>query len=140
MESGLENKGVAQILIVDDNPVMREAIALIVDHEEDLSICGEAGNISEALSQCDSLSPDLALIDVSMKGEDGLDLVVRLKETAPDVNTVVFSLHDEAEYIDRARDLGAGGYAIKSGGPEMMLKCIRTVLEGQRYFAPADPL
>ena len=124
----------ARILVVDDNPTVREAIAILIETEDDLSICGEAHNVANALEQCETLHPDLALIDVSLKGEDGLDLVRRLLECVPSVRAVVLSLHDEPFYINGAREAGAQGYVSKSEGPQPMLDCIRRVLGGHSRF------
>ena len=132
--------GMTQILIVDDNLVIREAVALIIETEIDLEICGEAQSISEALEQCELLQPDLAMVDLSLKGEDGLDLIRRLKKCAPAVQCIVFSLHDESCYIDGAREAGARGYAIKSSGSEALLSCIHRVCDGQSSFATPEPL
>ena len=131
---------VARILVVDDNPAMREAIAIVLEDEEDLALCGESHGIADALEKCEQLHPDLALIDISLKGEDGLDLVRRLAATAPSVLTVVFSLHDDAPNIDLAREAGARGFAVKSQGSEQMLARIRAVLAGESSFAtPGAP-
>jgi len=124
----------ARILVVDDNPTMRHAIAFIIRDEPDLSVCGEAPSIADALQECDTLQPDLALVDISLRGEDGLDLVKRLQKRTPAVRCVVFSLHDEPFYIDRARAAGAHGYVIKSAAPQQMLDCIRQVLHGKSHF------
>jgi len=138
MGTGHDKTRVARIFVVDDNPTMRHAIAFIIQEEHDLTVCGEAPNIADALQQCDTLQPDLALIDISLKGEDGLDLVKRLKACAPSVRTVVFSLHDEPFYVDKARAAGAQGYVIKSGAPQQILDCIRQVLGGQSRFVHPD--
>jgi len=115
---------------------MREAIAIVVGDEHDLRICGEAHCIADALEQCETLQPDLALIDISLKGEEGLDLVRRLKEVAPSLCTVVLSLHDEARYINGAREAGAEGYVSKGEPPQELLKCLRRVLAGHSRFPP----
>ncbi|MDA0989808.1 MAG: response regulator transcription factor [Verrucomicrobia bacterium] len=128
-----------RILVVDDHLVMRETIVFVINSEPDLEVCGEAEGIEEAIARCNSLRPDLALVDVSLKGDDGLDLVRRLQACAPPIATVVFSLHDEPFYIEEARDAGAGGYAVKSDGPQQMLACIRGVLDGGRHFSRLGP-
>ena len=140
MDTKLDSMTVTRILIVDDNPTMREAIAMIVENTADLSICGEARNISEALEQCEALLPDLALVDLSLKGEDGLELIRCLGKSTPAVRCVVFSLHDEPYYIDGARAAGARGYAIKSSGPKALLACLRSVRDNHNSFAsPEQP-
>ena len=135
MDTKLDSMTVTRILIVDDNPTMREAIGMIVENTADLSICGEARSISEAVEQCETLHPDLALVDLSLKGEDGLELIRRLGKCAPAVRCVVFSLHDEPFYIDGARTAGAQGYAVKSLGPKALLACLRSVVDNHNSFA-----
>ena len=140
MNTKLDSMTATRILIVDDNPAMREAIAMIIENTADLSICGEARNISESLEQCEALHPDLALVDLSLKGEDGLDLIRRLGKCAPAVRCVVFSLHDEPYYIDGAREAGAQGYVVKSSGPGELLACLRSVRDNHNSFAsPGQP-
>lgn len=112
---------------------------MIIEGEGDLSVCGEASDIQGALASCDANDPDLALIDISLKGEDGLDIVKKMRSHAPSVRTAVFSLHDEAIHIERAREAGAGGYALKSDGPRKLLECIRHVLAGKQSFPLLDP-
>ena len=134
MDIQLDSMTMTRILVVEDNPSMREAIAMIVESESDLSVCGEAQCISEAVEQYEKLHPDLALIDLSLKGEDGLDLIKILSECAPPVSSVVFSLHDEAYYINGAREAGARGYAVKSAGLSELLRCMRSVRDGESCF------
>ncbi len=128
----------ARILIVDDNSSMREAISIILEDEPDLVVCGEASDISEATKQCEALQPHLALVDLSLQGEDGLELIKYFREREPELRTVVLSLHDEQLYIDGARDAGAHGYVIKTEDPDDILACIRGVLRGDDRFPPAD--
>lgn len=140
MNTKLGNIAMARILIVDDSPTMRQAITIIVENEQDLNVCGEACCIADALEQCEALQPDLALIDISLKGEDGLDLVRRLRECAPSVYTIVFSLHGEPRYIAQAREAGAHGYARKDEGPGELLACMRDALNGNSSFSrPEQP-
>lgn len=122
------------ILLVDDNPAMRAAVATIFGDEPDLCICGEAHDIGGALAHCETLKPDLALIDISLRGEDGLDLVRRFARDGFAVRPVVFSLHNEAHYIDDAREAGALGYICKTDEPAAMLAAVRRVLAGESHF------
>jgi DNA-binding NarL/FixJ family response regulator len=134
MDIRLDSGAMTRILVVEDNLSMREAIAMIVESESDLSVCGEAQCISEAVEQCEKLHPDLALIDLSLKGEDGLDLIKLFRESTPSMSSVVFSLHDEVCYINGAREAGARGYAIKSAGLSKLLACMRSVRDGKSCF------
>ncbi len=140
LNTGLDNVAKSRILIVDDNPTVRGAITLILNSEPDLSVCGEAHNVAEAIERSEALLPDLALIDISLKGDNGLDLARHLREHAPSVRMVALSLHDDGSHIDGARRAGCHGYAIKGQGPETLLACIRGVLGGHEYFAdPEQP-
>ena len=124
----------ARILVVDDNPAMRRAISIILEGEEDLCVCGEAQGIEDGLEQFNSLQPDVVLVDISLRGEDGLDLVRRLETCAPSIPKIVFSLHHEPFYMQQAREAGARGYVVKSEDPRQIVACIRTVLdEGTRW-------
>jgi DNA-binding NarL/FixJ family response regulator len=125
----------SRILVVDDNSSIREAIALIIEEAHDLMICGEASSIAEALTQSEILMPDLALVDLSLKGGgDGIALIRQLCQRAPSMSSVVFSLHDEAFYIDAAREVGAKGYVIKGTPPKELITCLRQVSNGQNCF------
>lgn len=124
----------ARILVVDDNPAVRESVAIIIDGEEDLSVCGQSHCIDDALRQGKELQPDLALVDISLRAENGLDLVSLYREELPSIRSVVFSLHDEAFYIDAAREAGAQGYVIKGGSFQQMFHCLRRVLQGHSCF------
>ncbi len=140
MDKAFGEDGIARILVVDDNPSMREAVALIIEEEHDLCVCAEANCIAEALAECETLQPDLAMVDLSLKGEDGLALIKHLADHTPHIATVVFSLHDEPFYINGARSAGARGYVIKSEGADSMLACLRTVLGGGHCFtSPGEP-
>ena len=128
MEPHTNIDGPIRVLMVDDNASTRRAIEIIVEDEEDICLCGEAEAIAPALEQCEALQPDLALVDLSLKGENGLELVQSIRSRFPAIRVVVFSLHDEKHYIDLARGAGAHGYAVKSGGPEELLTAIRAAL------------
>lgn len=139
MNADPDGMSTARILVVDDNATVRSAIAVILEDEQDLSVCGEAENIADAIALCETRQPDLALIDISLRGESGLELVRHLRERAPDMRTVVFSLHDEMRHIDGARKAGAHGYASKGEGLDALLDCVRTVLKGDSCFATGKP-
>ena len=129
-----EDAQMSRILLVDDNTSVREAISIILEDESDLTISGEANDVGEAKAKCDSLQPDLALIDLSLQGEDGLELVRYLATHAPAIRTVILSLHDEHLYIDAARDAGARGYIIKTEDPDAIVDRLRAVLNGREGF------
>ena len=130
----------ASVLIIEDNATIREAIHIILQSVADLTVCGEAINATAAYELCNELIPDVALIDISLKGGNGIDLIKRLRSDFPDIKCIVFSLHNEALYIDAAREAGAHGYVTKGESPKQIIDCIRTVRAGQgRFASPYSP-
>lgn len=124
-----------QIFVVDDHPVMRRGYAYLVDNELDLEVCGEADSAREALAQIPETDPDLALVDLTLKGMGGLELIKRLQAQHPDVLILVVSMHDETLYADRALRAGARGYIMKSEVESVIIDAIRQVLEGKVYVS-----
>jgi DNA-binding NarL/FixJ family response regulator len=122
------------VLIVDDNSTVRDAVAMILNEEPDLQVCGEARNFEEALAQNALLIPDVVLVDLSLKGPDGIQLIHAIRESSPARKLIVFSLHDESFYIDAAKNAGAHGYIIKGTPPKQMTEIIRSILGGGRSF------
>jgi DNA-binding NarL/FixJ family response regulator len=129
--------GRARILLVDDHPLMRRGLAALIDGEPDLAVCAEAANRHAALDAIARCAPDLAIIDLSLEGEDGLDLVKALKLREPPVPTLVLSMHPEAHYGERALRAGARGYIAKQQLGEAVLTAIRRVLAGRIYMSEA---
>jgi DNA-binding NarL/FixJ family response regulator len=124
-----------QILIVDDHPVFREGLGVLVKREPDLSVCGEADNASQALAEVERCVPDLVLADIGLPGKGGLELIKDIRATHPDVAILVVSMHDETLYAERVLRAGGRGYIMKQAGPEKMLQAIRQVLDGQIYLS-----
>ncbi len=125
-----------RILLVDDHPLTRHGIAQLIGQQPDLAVCGEAGTAEQALDCVRSLQPDLVLVDVTLPGKPGLELVKDLATTFPEVAVMVFSMHEESLYADRVLAAGARGYLMKSAGGEELLKAIRHVLAGSVYLSP----
>jgi DNA-binding NarL/FixJ family response regulator len=131
MAAKLSTNKRARILLVDDHPLMREGVAQRIDHEMDLMVCGQAGCASEALREIERLKPDLALVDISLPGRDGIDLVKDIRNRFSKLIVIVFSLHDESLYAERALRAGARGYVMKSEPPEKLIQAIRQALTGE---------
>lgn len=125
----------ARILIVDDHPVVRQGLALLIDQQDDLSVCGEAEDASHALSAIEALKPDLALVDVSLKGTDGIDLTKDIKTRFPSLPVLVLSMLDESFYAERALRAGARGYVMKQEATDKILTAIRRVLSGEVFVS-----
>lgn len=120
----------ARVLLIDDHPVVRQGLRQLLDFEEDLDVCGEAGTLSEGLAQVEALAPDLAIVDVALGPADGLDLVRQIRSRWPDVYILVLSMLGERLYAEHALRSGAQGYVMKQEAPEILLTAVRRVLEG----------
>lgn len=123
------------ILIVDDHPLMRKGMALTLDAEQDLSVTGQAPNAEEAIEMIGKIDPDLAIVDVSLPGMSGLELIKHLQALKPDLNILVVSRHDESLYAERAIRAGARGYLMKLEAGEVIVKAVRHVLAGGIYVS-----
>lgn len=130
-------KSTAKALIVDDHPAVREALALRIGKLRDLEVCGEAADVPEALALVDAQDPDIAIIDISLRSGDGLDLIKRIKARKAHVRMLVWSMHSETLYAERALRAGAHGYITKEQATNRIVDAIRQVLEGKVYLSPA---
>ncbi len=124
-----------KILIVDDHPLMRKGLALSLNAEIDLTVCGQAASAEEALDALEELDPDLAIVDISLPGMGGLELIKHLQALRPEMWTLVVSRHDEALYAERAIRAGARGYVMKLEAGERIVKAVRRVLAGGIYVS-----
>ena len=126
-----------RILIVDDHPLVRSGFAQLIGDCPDLEVCGEAADMAEALRLIDSDCPDLAIIDLSLAGGSGLDLIERIKSRNLDILMLVASMHDETLYAERVLTAGARGYINKQEAQESIIRAIRQVLAGKVYLSEA---
>ena len=125
----------SRVFIVDDHPLVREGLANLINGQDDLIVCGEAEDSAQAIAAIMQARPDVALIDISLKNESGLELVKNLGSQFPLVALIVLSMHDEALYAERALRAGARGYVMKSETSKSVLASIRRVLEGGVYVS-----
>jgi DNA-binding NarL/FixJ family response regulator len=123
----------SQIFIVEDHQVMREAYQMLLEMEPDLEVCGTAATGEDALSALKATQPDLMLVDVSLPGMSGIELVQQLQTRYPALPTLVISGHDETVYAEQALRAGAKGYLDKKGISHIMLDAIRQVLDGKSF-------
>src|SRR5438876_11662336 len=123
------------VLIVDDHPITRQGLAQLINHEKDLRVCGEAKNAPEALKLTVSSKPALAIVDISLEGKSGLELVKDLRAQKPELPILVLSMHDESLYAERVLRAGARGYIMKQEGGERLMHAVRRVLDGQVYVS-----
>jgi DNA-binding NarL/FixJ family response regulator len=119
-----------RILLVDDHPLLRQGIGMVVNQQPDLMICGEAEDRAGALVTAEKARPDLAVVDLSLKDERGLELLKDFKERFPELLTLVLSMHEESLYAERALRAGARGYVMKGEASDKVVEAIRCVLGG----------
>jgi len=125
----------SRIFIVDDHPLVREGLTNLINGQDDLIICGEAKDSAQALDGIMKARPDVALIDISLENESGLELVKQLRSRFPNVVLIVLSMHDETLYAERVLRAGARGYVMKHETSKSVLASIRRVLEGGVYVS-----
>ena len=126
-----------RVLIVDDHPAVREALAFRIGRQSDLQVCGEAADVAEALRLLAKTQPDVAVVDISLKTGNGIDLIKRIKDRNDHVRMVVWSMHSESLYAERALRAGALGYVNKDQATDTIVEAIRRVLAGKVYLSDA---
>lgn len=124
-----------KILIVDDHPILRKGLAMVINQEQDLVVAGEAEDAQTALKMIDSVKPDLAIVDLSLPGIDGIELIKTMKLKYKDLPSLVVSMHDESIYAERALRAGARGYIMKQEAVEKVLVAIRRVVKGEIFVS-----
>jgi DNA-binding NarL/FixJ family response regulator len=132
-----QTKKRARIVIVDDHPAVREALASRIGRQPDLEVCGEAADMNEALRLVADAQPDLAVIDISLKTGSGIDLIKRIKDRNDGVRMLVWSMFSESLYAERALRAGALGYINKDQATDKIVEAIRRVLEGKVFLSDA---
>lgn len=124
-----------RIFVVDDHPLMRDGMAMLIRSEPSWQICGFASSIQETLRQLPTVEPDLMVVDLSLKDGLGLDLIKTVKERSPGIRVLVVSAYEENLYAERALRAGASGYVNKQECDTTLLQAIRTVLSGRRHVS-----
>lgn len=124
-----------RILVVDDHPMMREGLRQLIAHEPDLTLCCEAEDAAHALQLIEQSRPDLALVDISLKNGNGLELIKDIRARLPDLPVLVLSMHDESLYAERVLRAGGQGYLMKHEGGERIIAAIRQVLSGKIFLS-----
>lgn len=123
------------ILIVDDHPVLRRGLASLIESEPNLFVCGEVATGQAALEAIEETPPDLVIVDLSLNGLDGLELVKAIKAQRPEIPSLVLSMYDEAAYAERSLRAGARGYVTKMELDNTVLVAIRRLLAGERHMS-----
>lgn len=124
-----------RIYIVEDHPVFRLGLKELLEQEEDLTVCGEAEDSSEGLAGIEEKKPDMVIVDVALKGRNGLDLVKTLSERNPCLPMLVLSMHEESVYAERALRAGALGFIMKHETADKIITAVRSVLAGNVYVS-----
>ncbi len=124
------------IFVVDDHPIVADGLKLLLENEKDLIICGFATDAVQALEKIEKLNPDLAIVDISLKGSmNGIELIKSLKSLYPDLLIITLSMYDESLYAERAVRAGSKGYIMKQEMTNTIISAIRKVLDGKIYLS-----
>lgn len=123
-----------RILLVEDHPVVRRGLVQLLGDAPDMEVCGEAQSVDEALDIVATARPDVALVDISLRGSNGIDLIKALKAKYPRIASMVLSMHAEAGNVERALRAGAKGYVTKDQADEVIIEAIRRVHGGGMYL------
>lgn len=124
-----------RLLVVDDHPIVRQGMALLINREADLEVCGEADESGTALTAIERLHPDIVIVDLSLNGPDGMDLIKAIRARWATLPILVLSMHDELTYADRALRAGANGYIMKQEATTRVLTAVRRILGGDVYLS-----
>jgi DNA-binding NarL/FixJ family response regulator len=125
----------AKVLIVDDHPAVREGLVWRISRQSDLIVCGEAPDVAEALRLVETTGPDVVVIDIALKSGSGIDLVKRIKARDSSIRMLVWSMHPDSLYAERALRAGALGYINKENTTGRILDAIRSVHSGEIYLS-----
>ncbi len=125
-----------RILVADDHPVVRAGLKELISEDSEMEVIGEASNGEEVLSMVDSSRYDVVVLDITMPGESGLEVLKHLKKTKPKLPVLILSIHSEDMYAIRALKAGASGYLTKATANEDLVKAIREVAGGGKYVSP----
>ena len=126
-----------RIVIVDDHPLFRKGLEQLIHSDGAFAVCGEAGNAAEAMEVIRQLNPELAIVDLSLPGANGIELIKNVRAEFPKLPILVLSMHDESLYAVRALRAGADGYVMKHEAMANVIQAIREVFNGRPYLSPA---
>lgn len=125
--------GKCKVLLVEDHPMFREMLSQLIDRNLGMEVCGETDNIQDAMTLIEQQSPDIAIVDISLKGSSGLELIKDIRARGAKVDVLVLSMHEEELYAERALRAGAKGYITKNEASSEVIKAIRSVMNGEVY-------
>ena len=124
-----------RVYLVDDHPIVRQGLIKLIEQEEGLEVCGEAGSVSEALPAIRKLDPDVILVDISLEDSNGLELIKMIDDLGLQIPMLVLSMHDESLYAEHALRAGASGYVMKQAAANTLIQAIEKVMDGEIYVS-----
>lgn len=124
-----------KVLLVEDHPMFRERLALLINKDLGMTVCGETDNIADAMSLIRSERPDIAIVDISLRGSSGLELLKDIRAQGMSLAVLILSMHAEGTYAERSLRAGARGYIMKSEASSEVIEAIRTVQRGEVYVS-----
>lgn len=133
MKEGKQEVKKARVFLVDDHPIVRQGLAELINHEDDLEVCGQAEDAREALKEIKKQQPDMVIVDLSLKETSGVELIKDIKSQYSNLPVLALSMHDESLYAERTLRAGAKGYIMKQEATDEVISAIRKVLSGQIY-------
>lgn len=136
MDLGSAPNGKARVLLVEDHPLFREGLAFLINQQPDLQVCGMADNLADGLVLVRSAAAQILILDITLKGPSGLELIKEIFAQGVEVPILVLSGHEETLYAERVLRAGAKGYISKDESPEHVVAAIRRVLQGETYLSP----
>ncbi len=122
-----------RIMIVEDHPVFRLGLHELINNEDDLTVCGDAEDITTAWDDIERLKPDMVVVDITLKGRNGIELIKEINKHYKDMPVLVVTMHDESLYAERSLVAGARGYIMKQEAAESIITAIRHILRGEIY-------
>ncbi len=134
-ESSAAGPARSTVFIVDDHPIVRQGLALLINREPDLVVCGDAQDAGSGLSLIEEMRPSLVIVDLSLNGPDGLELLKNIRSRHPNLPVLILSMLDESLYAERALRAGANGYIMKQEATERVLVAVRRILGGEIYVS-----
>ena len=120
-----------QVLVVDDHPVVREGVCRTIERQKDMAVCGEAASAGEAIAILEQCACDLAIVDISIEGRSGIDLIKDMTARGIECPVLVLTVHDDTSYAERALRAGARGYVLKQAGSQEIVTALRRILAGE---------
>jgi len=124
-----------RVFIADDHKILRESLIILLSRDEELEVVGDAADGQEAFAKIRTLKPEIAVLDISLPGLNGLDLSAKLHQEMPQVKIVILTMHKSEEFVSRALFAGVKGYVLKDNALEELIQCIKQVHEGQMFLS-----